>query len=141
MRHVFPNEFYKHFSILKSPSELWYIKLSVGDFFVSMGTEVPVPFWGSWGRRYLSPFACFRKNRLFRGFLGTEVPVPSVPLRLPYQFNRQQASLFCLKNIQSGVVVATWNIFANYFARCCITGNKAKVHQLITVACRSNNDI
>lgn len=134
VRHVFLNEFSKHFYIQKSPSELLYIKHSVGDFGVLMGKEVPVPFWTSWGRRYLSPFACFHKNRLFRGFWGTEVPVPTPS-------SRQQASLFCLKNIQSGVVVTTWDIFTNYLARCCITGNKAKVHQLITVAIWSNNDI
>ena len=101
-------------------------------------------FLYQWGRRCLSPFAYFQKRGFLEASRGTEVPVPSVPsvpLRLPYPFNRQQASLFCLKNIQSGVVVATWDIFANYFARCCITGNKAKVHQLITVAIWSNNDI
>lgn len=134
MSHVFLYEFHNIFVMQKSPSELWYIKLSVGDFFVSMGTEV-----GDGGACPLLPI--FKKRGFLEASKGTEVPVPSVPLRLPYPFNRQQASLFCLKNIQSGVVVATWDIFANYFARCCITGNKAKVHQLITVAIWSNNDI
>ena len=120
MRHVFLNEFHTFLSY-KNPHRNFYISnFPLGIFLYQWGTEVPVPFWG---------------------LVGTEVPVPSVPLRLPYQFNRQQASLFCLKNIQSGVIVATWDIFANYFARCCITGNKAKVHQLIAVARQSNNDI
>lgn len=72
MRHVFPNEFYKHFSILKSPSKLLYIKHSVGDFFVLMGTEVPVPLWD---------------------LVGTEVPVPSV--------NRPDYSALRIYNLES----------------------------------------
>ena len=123
MKHVFQNEFSKHFSILKSPTELLYIKHSAGDFLCINGDGGTCPHFGP------------------RGDGGDRHLRPLRPLRLPYPFNRQQARLFCLKNIQSGVVIATRNIFTNYFARCCITGDQAKVHQLITVARRSNNDI
>ena len=75
MRHVFLNEFSKHFYIQKSPSELLYIKHSVGDFGVLMGTEVPVPLLD---------------------LVGTEVPVPTPS-------SRQQAIYSALRiyNLES----------------------------------------
>ena len=67
MRHVFLNEFSKHFYIQKSPSELLYIKHSVGDFGVLMGTEVPVPLLDLVGTEVPVPLL---------DLVGTEVPVP-----------------------------------------------------------------